>query len=57
MSTGTGNSRENFSLYNVSQISWVLSEDEAPSTNVFSIVKEENQGFFLGSIFRIKAEA
>lgn len=37
MSTGTGNSREFFSLYNESPISWVLSEAEAPF-----LLKEEN---------------
>lgn len=44
MSTGTGNSREFFSLCNISPISWVLSEAEPLSTNIFSIV-EEDQGF------------
>lgn len=46
MSTGTGNGREFFSLYNVSPISWVLSEAEALTTNAFSTVEEEDEGFF-----------
>lgn len=47
MSTGTGNSRDFFfSLYNVSPVSWVLSEAEAPF-----LLKEENQGLCLGFFF------
>lgn len=37
MSTGTGNSREIFSLYSESPVSWVLSEAEA-----LFLLKEEN---------------
>lgn len=46
MSTGTGNNREIFSLYSVSQISWVLFEAEAPF-----LLKGENRSFCLGSCF------
>lgn len=51
MSTGTVNSREIFSLYDVSPVRRVLSEDEALPTNVFSILKEDEQ-IFLGWFFK-----
>lgn len=42
MSTETVNSREFFSLKDVSPINRVLSEDEAVSTNIFSFVIEDD---------------
>lgn len=42
-STGTVNSKVFFFPYYISQMNRVFSQDEAPSTNVFSTVKEVEQ--------------